>query len=682
MSTDPIRRVETTHIDEQARTATSTTQWFAENRHATHPITHNNRLKVFICGEEGFGDIAIQIERAKESIDLVCWGFDPGMELKRGTSATWPRGKTYGDLLIEAAARGVKVRLLVWLDKVLCGITKNMPGHGHGTRPWWTRSRFHGQDKVGAQHSLAMLKAKAKDVHNYAKGNANGNITPQMIPLVAREEYCYSWYDAAMHGRLAGIEVRTRGTDKDNVERSLDAEQHKPASLATLEIERLGLIHAATHHQKTILIDFMYEEGSKAVGYVMGLNSVTDYWDTCEHKLEDPRREQGAESTASEAVQPIDPNDPKEKPDPGFLSLKPYQDYACRIDGGRALISVYNNFVTAWDRAVDDRMHTAANDCVNRTVCKAPPPALLRKAEPGDSTVQIVRTQPDENDKSIKDIYYLATDAACLASGYLYVENQYFQNEEWAQRLMQKRKAVVTAWKRGSVKAGKTMRDMPVMHVFVVIPVPEREQMIPSTHDTLSALGDPGGMTGQIRMIDETNKANKQHISRGPNGVPRYVSSIPRVVKHANEIEKRNNIMLENVFGMKVAAAMLQTSGYDKRRWRYREVYIHAKLLLVDDGFMTLGSANLNQRSMAVDSEINIATNDAALARSLRTRVWEQHSGSKVSGKGGSQAEISEAFSNWRIVMDENLQRKKNGEGMVGFLLPLADHRKSTIRLG
>jgi len=678
MSSDPIRRLETTHIDEVARTATSTTQWFAENRHATHPITHNNRLKVFICGEEGFGDIATQIASAKESIDLICWGFDPGMELKRGASATWPRGETYGDLLIKAAARGVKVRLLVWFDRILCGFTKNMPGHSHGTDPWRKRSQFHSEDKVGAQHSLAMLKAKAKDLHDCKRGNVHGKITPEMIPLLAREEYCYSWYDAAMHGRLAGIEVRKRGTNTDNVDRSLESELHKPASLASLEVERLGLIHAATHHQKTILIDFMYEEGKNAVGYVMGLNSVTDYWDTCAHKLEDPRREQGAAVTADEAVQPLDP---KDKTDPGFSSLKPYQDYACRIDGGKALISVYNNFVTAWDRSINDLTHSAAKDCVNKTVCKAPPPALLKKAQPGDSTVQIVRTQPDENDKSIKDIYNLATDAACLSGGYLYIENQYFQNEEWAQRLMQKRKAVVAAWKRGSVKAGKTIRDMPVMHVFVVIPVPERDQMIPSTHDTLSALGDGGGMTGQVKMIHEANIAKKV-ISRGAHGVPRMVSDIPKVVRHANEIEKHDSLQLENIFGMKVSVAMLQTSGYDKGRWRYREIYIHSKLLLVDDGFMTLGSANLNQRSMAVDSEINIATNDAALVRDLRQRVWEQHSNRKVSGKSGSQAEIAEEFGEWRKLMASNLDRKKRGEQMEGFLLPLADHRNSTIRLG
>lgn len=591
------------------------------------------------------------------------------MELKRGASPTWPRGKTYGDLLIEAAARGVRVRLLVWFDRLFCKFAKNMPGYSHDTSPWRKRGRYHGGENFSALHSLATLKAEVKHL--------SGCITPDMIPGVAREEYCFSWYDSAMHGLLSGIEVRTRGTDNDNVTRSLDAERHQPASLTTLEIERLALIHVATHHQKTVLIDFSYEEGSKAVGYVMGFNSVTDYWDTCEHKLEDPRREQGGNVTASEAVQPIDP---KDKPDPGFRTLKPYQDYACRIDGGKALISIYNNFVTGWDRAVDDRLHTAARDCVNPTVCMAPPPALLRKAEPGDSTVQIVRTQPDENDKTIKEIYNLATDAVCLTGGYLYIENQYFQSEEWAQRLMQKRKAVVAAWKRASLKSGKTMRDMPVLHVFVVIPVPEREQMIPNTHDTLATLGDSGGMTGQNKMIDAVNKAPNKHIARGANGVPRYVPSFPPVVQHANEIEKRDPALLEDVLGMKVAVAMLQTSGYDNRRWRYREIYIHSKLLLVDDSFITLGSANLNQRSMAVDSEMNIATNDASLARNLRMRVWQQHSSGKISGKGGTPAEISQAFSSWRKLMASNLNRKKNGEQMEGFLLPLVDHRSSTAR--
>lgn len=136
---DHFKRPETTHINEQSRTATGTVQWYLEHAHkaGTHPITHNNRLKVFMCGEESFADIARQIEAAKESIDICCWGFDPGMELVRTQGRTWPRGKTYGDLLIHAGKRGVKVRLLVWYDSYAVGPANqhNMPGYTHDANP-------------------------------------------------------------------------------------------------------------------------------------------------------------------------------------------------------------------------------------------------------------------------------------------------------------------------------------------------------------------------------------------------------------------------------------------------------------------------------------------------------------------------------------------------------------------
>jgi phospholipase D1/2 len=61
-------------------------------------------------------------------------------------------------------------------------------------------------------------------------------------------------------------------------------------------------------------------------------------------------------------------------------------------------------------------------------------------------------------------------------------------------------------------------------------------------------------------------------------------------------------------------------------------VYIHSKLLLVDDRKLTVGSANLNNRSMTLDSEINVAwetdedDDDLARAiRALRNRLLREH---------------------------------------------------------
>jgi len=53
-----------------------------------------------------------------------------------------------------------------------------------------------------------------------------------------------------------------------------------------------------------------------------------------------------------------------------------------------------------------------------------------------------------------------------------------------------------------------------------------------------------------------------------------------------------------------------------------RPTYIHSKITVVDDRFLTVGSANLTNRSMGIDTEINVSfeTDDAddALGRSIR----------------------------------------------------------------
>ena len=682
---DSTKRTETTHIDEVGRTATSSLQWLLENRNlkgnASHPITHNNKLTLFICGQEGFADIAGEIAKAKHSIDLCCWGFDPGMELVRGNSATWPRGDTFGDLLIAAARRHVRVRLLIWYDRLGSPMVRSMPGYTHGTLPWKTGGQR--SDDISAKASLAMLRNAVATRARVNGGYRGDRIPPEDIPMLAREEYCHSWYAAAFHGLLEGLEIRLRHGDSTAISKSIATEISQPHGLTMGEIEKPGMQYLGTHHQKPVLIDFAHEEGAKAVGYVMGLNSVTDYWDTTAHLLDDTRREQGGVNERRECVQGM-------ATDGGFATLKPYQDYACRIDGGRALIALYNNFVKAWDRAIDDRTRSASTDCVSQELpCGSPPARLLDKAEPSDSTVQIVLTQPEEQDKTIKETYFRAVTQASLAAGYLYVENQYFQYEEWAQHLLAARKKVVAAWKAGSVKAGKSLEDMPVMHVFIVIPVPERAQMVPRTHDALAALGQHAGMTGQNTMIDDYNKRPKTQRVRTGFGTSAEVEvKLPDVVQHSNGINKPGTMTLESEFGLKVSVAMLNVSAFDKDRWRYREIYIHSKLMLVDDAFMTLGSANLNQRSMAVDSEINIATVDRRVACDLRKRVWRMLSGGLVDGGGGTKGEIVDAYGNWVKLMKDN-RRKKNSysenfadKKMTGFLLPLEDKRSSTIRLG
>jgi phosphatidylserine/phosphatidylglycerophosphate/cardiolipin synthase-like enzyme len=63
-------------------------------------------------------------------------------------------------------------------------------------------------------------------------------------------------------------------------------------------------------------------------------------------------------------------------------------------------------------------------------------------------------------------------------------------------------------------------------------------------------------------------------------------------------------------------------------------VYIHSKLLLVDDGFLSVGSANMNNRSMGLDTEVNVSwqtsrgeVDTLRSIREVRVNLLAEHSG-------------------------------------------------------
>lgn len=65
-------------------------------------------------------------------------------------------------------------------------------------------------------------------------------------------------------------------------------------------------------------------------------------------------------------------------------------------------------------------------------------------------------------------------------------------------------------------------------------------------------------------------------------------------------------------------------------------IYIHAKICIVDDTWLTCGSDNFNRRSWTTDSELTCAVVDTSagaqssgLARGLRLQLWSEHLGLK-----------------------------------------------------
>lgn len=60
---------------------------------------------------------------------------------------------------------------------------------------------------------------------------------------------------------------------------------------------------------------------------------------------------------------------------------------------------------------------------------------------------------------------------------------------------------------------------------------------------------------------------------------------------------------------------------------RADQVYVHAKVGIVDDRWLVVGSANLNEHSFYNDTEACIITCDEELARATRLRLWREHLG-------------------------------------------------------
>jgi phosphatidylserine/phosphatidylglycerophosphate/cardiolipin synthase-like enzyme len=58
---------------------------------------------------------------------------------------------------------------------------------------------------------------------------------------------------------------------------------------------------------------------------------------------------------------------------------------------------------------------------------------------------------------------------------------------------------------------------------------------------------------------------------------------------------------------------------------RASQVYVHAKIGIVDDRWLILGSANLNEHSLFNDTEACVITCDETIARETRLRLWREH---------------------------------------------------------
>jgi phosphatidylserine/phosphatidylglycerophosphate/cardiolipin synthase-like enzyme len=108
-------------------------------------------------------------------------------------------------------------------------------------------------------------------------------------------------------------------------------------------------------------------------------------------------------------------------------------------------------------------------------------------------------------------------------------------------------------------------------------------------------------------------------------------------------------------------------------------VYVHAKVGVVDDRWLTIGSANLNAHSMFNDSEMNIVTCDPGLARATRLRLWAEHLERDEADVAGDPAAVFDEL--WRPIAVEQRERTRRGEPRTHHLVELPPASRRVDRL-
>jgi phosphatidylserine/phosphatidylglycerophosphate/cardiolipin synthase-like enzyme len=127
--------------------------------------------------------------------------------------------------------------------------------------------------------------------------------------------------------------------------------------------------------------------------------------------------------------------------------------------------------------------------------------------------------------------------------------------------------------------------------------------------------------------------------------------------------------------GRLVVATLRSLSGERDDR-----LYVHAKVGIVDDRWLTVGSANLNAHSLMNDTEMNVVTDSAELARDTRLRLWAEHLERNVAELAEREPRVV-VDELWRPVAAEQLARLQRGEPPTRRLLELPGASRRSRRL-
>eukprot|EP00727_Mastigamoeba_balamuthi_P009368 m51a1_g5053 hypothetical protein (930) ;mRNA; f:70180-74210 len=364
-----------------------------------------------------------------------------------------------------------------------------------------------------------------------------------------------------------------------------------------------------SHHQKLVVVD-------QRAAYLGGLDLAFGRWDTPQHALADPcalsTRWPGKDyynSSFSEMAGLDRPDDTAL--DRANVPRMPWHDVCVRVTGDVARDTAWN-FIQRWHHHLRDNEATVASSPLPR---QAPPPSsphgARAQAQGCAYTCQAVRSICEWSggtccETSCNEAY---TELIRRSRRFVYIENQFFSSLLDPDGMHNTVSEALYERLRAAISARETYR------VVVLVPL------------------HPEGMS--LTTIRFIMKWQYETICQGEGSVMgRLSAEFPEVDlgEYMAFVSLRQWGLLPPALG----------AGDFAERVATEMVYVHSKLMIVDDEVAMVGSANINDRSLLGDrdSELSVVVSGgervecsmagervsvSRVVHELRVRLWAEH---------------------------------------------------------
>jgi len=182
-------------------------------------------------------------------------------------------------------------------------------------------------------------------------------------------------------------------------------------------------------------------------------------------------------------------------------------------------------------------------------------------------------------------------------------------------------------------------------------------------------------LENQFLWSPEIAAALRAKLAKPPNPDFRILLLLPS--RPNTGVDDTRGVLAELIEEDGEAGQILACTLYARSGPHADPVYVHAKVGIVDDAWLTLGSANLNEHSLFNDTEMNLVVHDPDLAVRTRRRLWAEHLELPIEEIPREPTTAIDEL--WKPISKEQLQRRIEGRPITHRLvrLPHVSRRSS-----